>query len=281
MNYDEASQSASERQISDQIWRVFGKDKVVDFRNNLIYAYTEDYANIHGIGGNGHAPNSTIKCVICDYTAGKGDKSLTVSYRLDVEDVDILVEAGKKAYFGELSGDATIVNQTAISQVVNEMRGWLTNIEPFPDNTFPIPYADIARVGQALAGINSAGTAPKWSYSCEKNNPYSADENGYVPVQKVQINYSPFMQDGSESRNPWYIGIENFQAPIKVMRSGASFHRSKDAINRKSAFIVLSKADFLRSMIAVKRFISHWESLYRENMMEAMRRAEYEKNQRS
>lgn len=254
-------QSQEGPQVNKKIWKVFAKDKVIDFRDNLHYAKIEDFANIHGVGGSRHAPNSTILVVLCDYTKGKGDKSVNVKYRLEVEDIEILYEAAKKAYFGELSGQLI----PGCAQALERLRMWM-DVPMYPDGSRPIGEGEIVMVGQML---RSALEGQKFSYTYEKNDPYK-EENGLVPVQKITISYNAFTMDGQESRYPWLISIENFKAPLVKMGSGASYHKSKQGSNRKSANIMMSKVDFLQSMVAVKRYIHNWEALYRGTMNEAL-----------
>ncbi len=64
---------------SDLIAKAAAKGKFLDFRNNLIPALYEDYANIHGTGGAKHAAKSTIKVLITDYSAGRNAPSIVVS----------------------------------------------------------------------------------------------------------------------------------------------------------------------------------------------------------
>lgn len=86
--------------MSRKIWKINGNKKVIDFNSKLIMAKPEDYANVHGSGGKGHAPNSTIGVVLCDYTKGTGDKSVTVQFNMDVEDITLL----SYAYMGIAAG---------------------------------------------------------------------------------------------------------------------------------------------------------------------------------
>ena len=59
--------------VNTIIAKTNGKDKVIDFRDCLNLANQDDYAMMHGIGGEKHARTSVIKLTICDYTAGKGE----------------------------------------------------------------------------------------------------------------------------------------------------------------------------------------------------------------
>ena len=270
-DYPSQPQNSNQDQISKQICKVHGKDKVIDFRDGLHYANYVDFANIHGVGGKKHAPNSTIQVVLCDYSKGKGENSVNVRFRLEVEDIEILHEAARKAYFGELSGSLKRI----CAQVIERMRAWFC-IASYPDGSRPVAESEIVQLGQML---RNALEEQSFSYNSEKNNPY-AEDNGMVPVQRISITYNALATDGQESRYPWMISIENFQAPIKKMENGASYHLSKQGTKRVSANIMMSKVDFLRSMIAVSRYIRNWEALYRDTMRKALAEHEEQAKQR-
>lgn len=257
-----APQNENQGQINNQICKIHGKDKVIDFRDGLIYAKYEDFANIHGVGGKKHAPNSTIQVVLCDYSNGKGPNSVTVRYRLEVEDIEILHEAAKKAYFNDLSGSLL----TACLRILERLRSWFY-IMPFPDGSRPIAESEIVEIGQML---RTAVDQPSFVYSYEKSNPYEKASDGMAPVQRINIKYVPLTSSGEESRYPWIVSIENFQAPLVELDNGASYHKSSKAKDLRSANIMLSRVDFLRSMISVSRYIKHWESLYRDTLRKAL-----------
>lgn len=194
--------------ISKKIWKVNMEKKVIDFNDMLIPAYLNDYAFIHGRGGKEFAPNSTIELVICDYSKGRGENSVTVRYRLDVEEFPTLLKAAQDARLGYID---------ALS----------------PNGEFVI-----AR---------------------EKNNPYSKGDDGYVKVGKLTIRYCKWDQQGKPNGYPWFIYIENFEAPLKMRQNGSSTHQSEKGRNRTSAFINLTREDFDFAMVAVNRFVVSWE----------------------
>lgn len=249
--------------VSTKIWKVHGKDKVIDFSSKLTKALPEDFANIHGIGGSDHAPNSTICATICDSTKGTGDKSVTVKYCIDVEDIPMLYNAAMAARLGQLTASQpanTATLQSACETVRNQLRNWL-KIAPYPDNSRPIPQEEITLAGKTLSDALSAlesntATSTVFSYTRQKNNPYATVKmNGasYAPVSQIAISCDP------SRRYPWTIQISNFDAPIKQRNNGATTHNARDAINKKEAFINLSMDDFCASLVAIERFIKLWE----------------------
>lgn len=144
------------------------------------------------------------------------------------------------------------------------------------DCTILYNAAMYARLG--LLPVYNPGT-PAFQYSKEKNNPY-AIKNGYAPCSRITISFTPIRQDGQRSSYPWYVCIENFDAPIQAKQNGATAHNSKQAINKRSAFINLSADDFAASMVAVDRFVRLWEHRMLPVMEEAYRILEVQKQQR-
>lgn len=70
--------------ISTVIAKVNGKNSVVDFRDKLSMARPEEYATMHQLGGKKQEGySSVIEMVICDYTKGTGENSVTVSVNLE------------------------------------------------------------------------------------------------------------------------------------------------------------------------------------------------------
>lgn len=267
--------------ISRKIWKVCGKNKVVDFTSKLIMANVTDFANIHGCGGKGHAGNSTIGITLCDYTNGKGDKSITVKYSIDVEDIDILYNAAMSARLGQLKPDPNIVTSW-IDNAQSLLNSWKC-IPPSPDNSRSIPNQALNAMANTLNSAKATANTvigPYFTYAKEKNNPY-AEKNNIVPCSKIVISYSPYRKDGSPSLYPWYIEIENFDAPLKKSENGATIHNSAHATNKKKAFINLSGDDFCAAMVAIKRFVALWEHRALPVMEEAYRRIDAAKNNQS
>lgn len=102
-----ASDSSNEY-ISQKIYKINGKDKVIDFTSKLVKAKLNDFANVHGCGGKDHAPNSTIGVVICDYTKGTGDNSVTMRFNMDVEDMTLLYHVSNGIFAGTSYGSPVL-----------------------------------------------------------------------------------------------------------------------------------------------------------------------------
>ena len=292
--------------ISSKICKINGKDKVVDFSSKLSAANVEDFANVHGCGGKGHAHNSTVAVTICDFSKGKGDKSVTASYNLDVEIMDLLYEAAMDARLGKLIashtgmicavaaalselqrwevfgqqtpvapvsvGEMTATGQAlggavgrndpgAVSAAANatlsDLRRWVSAHKQAPVSA--VPLRDLSKVRADLENALATQDKPLFEYSTEKNNPYAKGQDGFVPVSKLYICYTPFRKGGEPSRYPWFIQIENFRAPLNVKKNGATAHDASRAIERKSVSINVSADDFVFAMVAVRRYVELWE----------------------
>ncbi len=247
--------------ISMKLFKVNGKDKVVDFSSKLTKAFDDDFANIHGCGGSGHAPNSTIAVTLCDFTNGKGEKAVNVSCNIDVEDMEILYEAAMAARLGQL-GSAPTANHTdqllaACEQVRQIMRGWIKANQATPDDWVSAGKLLSNALATVQAPTNTQDAAPQFVYERLKNNSYSTTLNKkgqeLAPISTIGISYYP------DRRYPWMIQISNFKAPINRQASGATTYNGKDAVDKKEAFIALSADDFCASMVAVRRFVRLWE----------------------
>lgn len=284
---EQTNQQQEQTNVSPIIAKAFGKNKVVDFRDNLSFAYANDYAMIHGCGGKNHAYNSTIECVICDFTKGKGDKSVNVSYGIPVHVIHKLYHASLKASFNELNGN------DALMPAVNNVLMWLRSVYgndlrqgQFNPDLLASEYSRILDsclpIGQELSNaVSSLTQNGTFSYYFEKSNPYVQRADGYAPVSSISINYKPLMQDGSASKYPWNIRIENFLAPLKRQENGSSYHISKNAKDKSSATVMLSKDDFERCMFACESFIRNWEELYQPTIWDGLCRKAEARQQRN
>lgn len=245
------------------------KNQSIDFRNRLVPAKEEEFDMVHGCGGSGHAYNSTIECVLCDHSKGTGSSSTTVSFKIDVHDIEILYEAAKRALFGELNDFAGLL--TACNNTLSSMRGWLTNNPSYPDGTYSVHSQEVVDTGQQL---KAAMFNQSWDgYRREKNNPYK-QVNGIAPVSKISITFKGVWDDGTVAGYPWRIFIENFSAPVKTWANGSVSHNSKEATNYKSAAIKLSTADFFAMMLKIRTCVRQWEAAQLDTFKAGLKTAE-------
>ncbi|HIT33426.1 MAG TPA: hypothetical protein IAC31_02190 [Candidatus Faecousia intestinigallinarum] len=246
--------------ISPKIYKINGKDKVIDFSSKLVVARMADYANIHGCGGKEHSANSTIQVTICDYSKGTGEQSVTARCNLDVEVFATLYQAAIDARLGKFSTRKTSGLSDAVMAAVNMLRKW-TNAPECGNGVKAIPFAEIAAAEQYLqnATRQDAAGKPFFEYMTEKNNPYRKDRSGNVPVSKLYVAYMPLRNTGEVSRYPWLVQIQNFMAPLKQKANGSTAHDASKAFNTVTASINLSADDFAAAMVAVERFVRLWE----------------------
>ena len=273
-----AAAASSSRQYSpdrpsEQIFKVFtrsqdGGKKVIDFTSRLTKAKIKDFANIHGCGGSGYSPNSTIRVTICDASAKPS--SITVKYSVDVEDFSLLREAAIAAGLGNLRPPA-IMQPGQLNAMEQLVAGW-QQLPLVPNGGYrPIPERDVQFLTESIRTAKAEQQryfhSPWWTYEREKNDPYKKGSDGYGPVSKIQIAFTPYI-NGQPSAYPWFIRIENFDAPIVKKESGANVHHSKKARDYRSAFINLSASDFAAALTACERFIRLWETTQMGPVME-------------
>lgn len=260
--------------ISRQISKVNGRDKILEFCTNLSAATVADFAMVHGCGGKGHAYNSTICVRICDYSKGTGDKSVTLKYGIDVDDMETLYQAAMKARLGSFfppSAGLSPKIQAALAYAESLTKSPLTQ-----DGRLVIAPEQMGglmeRLKTALNDCPQIAGVPLFSYEREKVDPYKKDDNGMAPVSKLAITYTPVRLDKSQhperSRYPWFISITNFMAPLLVGDNGNTTYNGQKAANKRTVFIVVSEDDFCSAMVACRRHIRLWEQAMTLPVME-------------
>lgn len=173
-----------------------------------------------------------------------------------------IVPFGELTATGTTLGNAVKANNpaalaTASDHTLTDLRRWVANRKQCP--SAGVPLREIYEIKTALANALTQQDKPLFTYTTEKNNPYQKDSNGFVPVSKLYISYTPTRKNGEVSRYPWFIQIENFRAPLSTKATGASSHDASKAVDRKGVFINVSADDFAQAMVAVKRYIRVWE----------------------
>lgn len=277
--------------VSAIIAKTNGKDKVVDFRDYLNLANPDDYAMMHGVGGKKHAQVSVIKVVICDYTAGTGENSKTVSANISPATVTKLLEVCKRNI-------GTIVIPNDLAPLV-EQRGHNADMKKIANMHFGI----LRRIIKLCTSIQAAAQERKmpgleviagtlasmldkeksavleptqiqtggfFSYPAHCDINHVQDRvhatkqgpDGYAPVQRLTITHQAYRQDGSLSRYPWYINITNGEALVRVSDIGATSFDPKTLRNTEEAFINVSEEDMFRCLDRVEKYIDVWEKLH-------------------
>lgn len=243
---------ASQPFFSDVIARAATKGKFLDFRNNLVMAYPQDYAMLHGTGGSKSARKSTIKAFMTDYS--NPNNKVVVSANIPPELPYELIEICKK------NMGVPTLDVTALNALVNNMSRE-TRLPPSGDGNeyLAIPSAAIQQLQDMLKGKNGvpASAGADYSYHQERVNVYG-QAGGLVPVSTVQINRQG-MRGSDVSRLPWYVKISNFYAKASSQTNGTTAYVASSIQDMKEVYIVLSDSDMFRCMKRVARFIEVWE----------------------
>lgn len=289
-------------QHSSIIAKAAAKNKFLDFRNNLVPAWTSDYAMVHGIGGGKHAARSTIKLYITDYSAGAGN-STVVSANVGPDFIAYLaVVCEKNAGIADRpNGDRP--GQGSVGSVIAQIRagtllpaGAGPNCSSTPVLAVPAelvkrlsqecppelamlflqlqPFAlpsdgsgtDYVAVRQDVVELMASMAAQKKDVANgmdffnrqERVNVYRK-EDGLVPVSVLTIARTGKRKDGSISRMPWSVKIQNFRARPIDQENGTTSYDPKSIQESAEAFVMLSDYDMFRCTYRVTRFIELWE----------------------
>ena len=278
--------------VNTIITKTTGKNKVVDFRDGLVAAHEDDYANLHGAGGKkGKAPVSVIKVFLCDYSNGTGDSSRTVNASVSPELCEQLLEIckqnigvqvidpsldlikeqrgvnqklvkGANMNFGILNNCIKLLNRIVDSDKEGKERPSLAVLASGAATLFTKTRdkAAEATAPSALAPIK----IPKHTdiaYSQDRVHAFgSVKEGDLVPVQRLNIFHQTFRNDGQISNYPWTIKILNAKAPVHFQETGATTFSASGMTEKQEAFIQVSDADMYRMMSRICHFVSVWEN---------------------
>lgn len=245
--------------IDPKIAKTNGKNKVIDFCDNLILANNENYANMHGMGGKGHAPNSTIKIRICDYSNGKGEKSINVSANVAPHVIAQLYTVVQN-FMNSTASTLPVISQNGVKRfnsVLEMARKLVKSSEKISVNQI-IALGKELKAGMSEISTQNTGT---YIYSQDKVNTYAkADENGKFPVNRLVISRDPITHNGEISRYPWRVKITNGVAPVTKSENGATTYNAKLLQVTGEAFVNISDADFFRMLYRTTQFINAWEN---------------------
>ena len=291
----ENQQPQQQMQTSDLIAKAASKGKFLDFRNNLIAARTNEYAMIHGIGGKQHAPRSTIKLFITDYSVPNNTKTVTSNIHpelaaclLDVCRKNITAQQPKGTYQDAITTVSQMRQGTVLppNQPPNRMAEPILAVPmdlleklsstPMPAealqlaamlNPITLPsngpvYVGVSKrivelLAQALSGGRTAGGVD-YSYTQDRVNPYK-EQKGLCPVSSLTISRTGTRKDGSVSQMPWSVNIKNFLAQPVRQANGMTSYNGRTIQGQKEAFILVSDMDMYRCTYRTARFVELWE----------------------
>lgn len=278
--------------VDDIITKANGRDKVIDFRDGLVPANIDDYANLHGTGGNkGKAPISVIKTYICDYTKGTGKKSLTVNASISPDLCEQLLEICKQNIgIQVIDPNLAIINEqrTAnkkLSKAADLIFGATNNILTVLNRIVAASKEGkgnppLAALAEGMSGLltktRDKVAAPDpipaaepilvarhcdFSYAQDRVHAFdeSVQEGSVVPVQRLNIYRQTYRNDGQVGKYPWTVKITNAKAPVHFQDTGATTFSASSMTDKQEAFIMLSDADMYRMMSRICHYITAWE----------------------
>lgn len=297
--------------ISGIIAKANGKDKVIDFRDGLVLADLEDYAMIHGCGGKAHAATSIIKIGICDYSAGKGQKSKTVFANITPDVCVQLLEICKRnigttVYDGAFPvfQEQRAVNRKTVkladmmADTLHKALTVFSRAESAAEQGNPPSGTDMMKALNQLwtktrdrVFANEQGSEPAfftmaqhvdYNYSQDRVHSQRIGADGLAPVQRLNIFHQTYRKDGAMGRYPWTVKISNGRAKVKVQATGATTFDSSSMTDITEAFIQVSDADMFRMMYRVVRYIEVWEiAMGIQLVMDGRRKRDDERKQYS
>lgn len=238
--------------ISTIIARADGRNKIIDFRDNLSLSDIKEYAMLHSAGGSKRGFKSTIKVVLCDYSAGTGN-SVTVSANLEVDRIYHLMEAAKKALLSGGSTPAASVKE--IQSSITNAGTILRKVQGQEAKTAVDKLLAAYKLVNNLESVESLD----FSYKQDRVDVYRKN-NGSAPVTILSISRTDKDRNGNKMRSPWCVKITNGTAPLKEQQNGTSSYVNSQLKVEKECFINLSDYDMFRCLNRVVRFIEIWEN---------------------
>lgn len=265
--------------ISTIITKSNSINKVVDLRDKLILSKTEDYAQMHGIGGKDHNPNSTIQCMICDYSGSGNSKS--VSANISVDKVYYIAEQIKKIVFKQDESDKLSITAKEKSDLGVAYKTLINAIRE-GKNANAVSLDAVHKAAQILVSVGKGITSPiegyDFTYSQDKVDVYSK-KDGKAPVNKLLITHQP-MYKGKKSNYPWCIKITNGVADIIEKEGGTVNYNAKTLNVTNEAFINVSNEDMYRMFTRTIRYIETWENaVVLPNVINGLKQREEERRE--
>ena len=255
--------------VSTKITKTNGKDSVIDFCDNLIPANIEDYANLHGNGGEHCAPKSTIACHICDYSKGKGDKSVTAKANLGIDTIYRMYTVAKQTVpIPDSTKSSNILSDKGL-EILHRTYKNLLSLHKAASSQKAIKPDTVLQVGKEYKQVfdeiidskaERAGK-PDFTHTQDRVNVYQINRTtGTAPVAKLSITHIPIRSDRQVSTYPWHIKITSGIAAVIEKQNGAVTYDPKRFNVDKEVAINISDEDMFRMMRSVVRYIEIWEN---------------------
>ena len=236
--------------ISDVIFKTFGGDVTCDFSNNLVPAFKEDYANLWGVGGSGHARSSGIRITMTD-TKQKifdprtgAEKSLTVRAQIPPYVFEQMLEICKKNIGLTETGLSWL--SFAVTEISVRLRAFLFGAQQ--------PNMD----GQQIIPIRPFSDWEYFQPRCVKDP--NGGKIGDVTTLSIRRTH---LYNGELSRYPWMFSISNFKAEVYESKTGGVNYNAKSVLEntKRTASIKLSDQTVWECCSKVLNFINVWEQV--------------------
>lgn len=259
-------------------------DKVIDFRDCLNLASVEDYAMMHGTGGEKHTRSSVIKLTICDYSKGTGDASTTVSANISPVLCEKLFEVCKRN-LGDMVIPADLppfAIQRDIKKIANMQFEVLQYVIKLSDSIASAANHQVPGIGAIAGALSKMLSKAKDHVLAKTDNPppfmaipnhcdithiqdrihsSKQGDDGFAPVQRLTIMHRTYRKDGSLSQYPWSVKVTNGRAKVRTSDNGATTFDPNTLRDSSEAFIMISDDDMYRCLDRVVRYIDAWEKL--------------------
>lgn len=254
--------------VDRMICKTNGRNKVVDFRDNLIPSGVDDYAMLHGAGGKNHAIKSTIKMTICDFSKGTGEgNSITASANLSPDKIATLYLVAEAA-MRPVSPQQITITEAGAKELAEAKEAAASLYRMMKKDDADIAGCrDIlakagAKIGSAMTGIsrNENKGGPSYTYTQDRVNIHAKKPDGTAPVNKLFIERAGVRKDGALATYPWLLKIVNGIAMPKESATGSCTYDPSTFRVEREAFIQVSDADMFRMLERCQAFIRVWEN---------------------
>lgn len=264
--------------VSNQIVKINGKNKLIEFLDDLSVARTEFYAYQHSGTGEkrdreGWNDYSRIKVRILDYSAkNNGGESVMSAFNLtpgqirrlakDAFAVPERYEAYKNAQkvleavneSNEKSIDAMYQNSLLINRKLTVIAGMLLKLFDNPDAVLNDNQKQKLKALPTECTVKPVALEPfRYSFSQEKISVVQNSDKGIVT--KLYVNFD------SSKNQPWLIKIENGTGTPIETETGGTACKAGSFKSESSTFIMLKTADFQEAMLRVVSFIDTFETV--------------------
>lgn len=245
--------------INRKITEINTGTKTLDIADNLVLANPNDFASIHGSGGKGHAPRSTIRLSISDTTQKNQDtgKGVYVSVNIDYTMIFLLHDVAVEAVKGSTLGlERQLQARMHFMTAYNMALAWRQR-EYAPTAQEVDSLTATLQAGLELQDPKGLNNQPIWSLpTVIKTNPYSKKLIGGTEMGKVStfdIQYLP------NRDYPWVIKVTNFFAPVDETAKGSVTFNPKAMQERKEVTFVATKLAWEAALREACHYIDKWE----------------------